>query len=183
MPRCKICKTLFKPRFFLQKSCENPTCIIEYGKLLIEKQAKKEWNERKQKLKIEVVRLPKLKAEAKRVAQQYARLRDEKEPCNSCGKKHASQWDGGHYMKAEIYSGVILEEININKQCSYCNKELHGNLIHYREGMIRKYGIETVEILEKKAIETRYKKWSRQELFDKIEYFKSKIKQIKEKNI
>jgi hypothetical protein len=37
-----------------------------------------------------------------------SRLRDANENCISCGGNDKDLWDGGHFKKAEIYSGVIF---------------------------------------------------------------------------
>ena len=183
MPKCKICREVFKPKYFNQKTCLNPACIVEWSKKVREQQAQKEWKQKKIQLKAEVIRIPQLITEAKKIAQLYARLRDKDKPCISCGTTYTQQWDGGHYMKAEIYSGVKLNEINIHKQCCYCNDRLNGNLIFYRKNLIIKIGIEQVEQLEEEAVRTRKKKWNRDELFGIIEHYKIKIKDIKENNI
>ena len=146
MPKCKICREVFEPKYFNQKTCLNPACIVAYGNIVKAQQAQKEWREKKIQLKAEVIRIPQLINEAKKIAQLYARLRDNN--CISCGTTHTQQWDGGHYMKAEIYSGVKFNELNIHKQCVYCNKWLDGNLIFYRKNLITKIGIEQVEQLE-----------------------------------
>jgi hypothetical protein len=30
MPRCKVCKYKFEPKYFLQKTCLNAACLIEW---------------------------------------------------------------------------------------------------------------------------------------------------------
>jgi len=39
--RCKICKAKFEAKYFNQKTCFNPTCIIEYSRQQNEKENKK----------------------------------------------------------------------------------------------------------------------------------------------
>ncbi len=39
MPRCKVCKAKFEPKYFLQKACFNPACLAEWSKLDREKKA------------------------------------------------------------------------------------------------------------------------------------------------
>ena len=175
--KCKICKTEYKKRFDNQKTCLNSECIYKNHLLLKEKEDNKKWKIRKQELKITSVSITSLRSEAKRLVQKFCRMRDEKEPCISCGRLHSNQWDGGHYRKAEVYSGVIFDERNINKQCSRpCNKDLHGNETEYRKGLIRKIGLKEVEDLEELANRTRYKKWTRDELHSIINEYKLKLK-------
>lgn len=91
--------------------------------------------------------LKELKKKAKATFQAWCRHRDIDDPCISCGKYDA-KFDGGHYYKAELYSSLIFDERNVNKQCSYCNDYLAGNLIQYRFGLIKKYGQEVVDELD-----------------------------------
>jgi hypothetical protein len=60
--------------------------------------------------------------------------------------------------------------MNTNGQCTQCNLFLHGNLIHYRCGLIQRYGEQKVLYLESKAHQV--KKWSRPELEAIIQTYK-----------
>jgi hypothetical protein len=163
MAKCKVCKKEFT-QFNSTISVCGYQCAIEWGKLHPKKTSIKRVNseiksEAKQKLKTQA----QLRNPIKLHFQKWCRLRDEKEPCISCGTNEA-KWDGGHYLKAEIYSGVIFDERNVNKQCSYCNQYLDGNTAAYRQGLIKKIGLEAVMALEDLANETRTKKWTIEEL-------------------
>jgi hypothetical protein len=87
-------------------------------------------------------------------------------------------WDGGHFKKAEIYSGVIFNELNTNIQCGKCNRYLGGNELNYRLGLIAKIGLEAVEQLEQLANETRKYKYSKNELIEIKKTYQTKIKQL-----
>lgn len=170
MPRCKICKEKFEPRFSsFQKTCLNESCIASWYLQEKERKEKKAWSERKKELERTSIGIPALKAKAKRLFQAKVRERDKGKPCFTCGAKEAKQWDAGHYYKAEIFSGVIFHPMNVHKQCSYCNDWCDGNLIPYRKALIELYGEEAVQELDKLANETRYKKWTREELYHIIE--------------
>ena len=161
--KCKYCKEYFIPQKPLQSICSFEHAI-ELGKLKPAKVNYKRVNseiksEAKQKLKTQA----QLRNPIKLHFQKWVRLRDIKEPCISCGTTEA-KWDGGHYLKAEIYSGVIFDERNVNKQCSYCNQYLDGNTAAYRQGLIKKIGLDQVIALEDLANETRTKKWTIEEL-------------------
>ena len=88
MPKCKTCREVFEPKYFNQKTCLNPACIVAYGNIVKAQQAQKEWREKKIQLKAEVIRIPQLINEAKKIAQLYARLRDNN--CISCGTTHTA---------------------------------------------------------------------------------------------
>jgi DNA-directed RNA polymerase subunit N (RpoN/RPB10) len=94
---------------------------------------------------------------ARIVFQKWIRERDIDEPCISCGNAYANKYDAGHYKKAEIYTNIIFDELNVNKQCVYCNQHLSGNELEYRKGLIKKIGIEKVEALESKASKGVYR--------------------------
>jgi hypothetical protein len=172
MAKCKVCKKEFT-QFNSTISVCGYQCAIEWGKLHPKKTSIKRVNseiksEAKNKLKTQA----QLRNPIKLHFQKWVRMRDIKEPCISCGTTEA-KWDGGHYLKAEIYSGVIFDERNVNKQCSYCNQYLDGNTAAYRQGLIVKIGVKEVEALEQLANETRTKKWTIEELQTiKIKYKK-----------
>jgi hypothetical protein len=177
---CKNCKK--KRELIVMNLYCSETCKVAFFELTIkklaEKRAKKnkdaiEWQKTvlsgdKKKIKSEIK--DKLKTlgdyekEAKKSFQKYIRLRDKDLPCISCGNDKTDLWDGGHYKKAEIYSGVIFDEQNCQKQCRKCNRFLNGNELNYREGLILRYGIDYVVEIEEKAIKTREHKFTREEL-------------------
>jgi len=77
--------------------------------------------------------------------------RDEKDGCISCGIRHTSRWEAGHYFNAGKVKCLRFHEQNVNKQCHKCNYHMHGNESGYRVGLVRKYGEEAVKQLEFKA--------------------------------
>jgi hypothetical protein len=141
--------------------------------------SKKEVSKRVKEMRKEVQSLADLRAIARAAFQTYVRMRDAKLPCISCGKTEA-KWDGGHYLKCEIYTGLIFDEENCHKQCSYCNDQLQGNPIEYREGLIKRIGRVAVELLEARKDISRTYKFSPQELRDIAEKYKQKIKDLKQ---
>ena len=182
--KCKICPTVFTPIRALQMVC-SAKCGIEYGIRQTAKREQKKVNEYKKELRAEKREAKeKLKTysqrvnEVKVIFQRYIRMRDAKLPCISCGATTSSVWDAGHYKKAELYSGVIFNELNTNKQCGKCNRYLGGNELNYRVGLIAKIGIERVLELEELAESTRVKKYSDLELLEIRTRFAHKIKSL-----
>lgn len=169
-----------------------PSCLMEFytttdkGKVLYHKcflpkvnkltqQRKKEADKTtRQKLKT----LSQYEAEAKKSFQKYIRLRDKEQPCISCNKTDTELWDGGHYKKAELYSGVIFDENNCHKQCRYCNRYLGGNEANYRTGLVNRYRESFVLSLEKKSNETRQHKYTKQDLIDIKKIYDARIKEF-----
>lgn len=182
--KCKVCPTVFTPIRALQMVC-SAKCGIEYGIRQTAKREQKKVNEYKKELRSEKREAKeKLKTysqrinEVKVIFQRYIRMRDAKLPCISCGATTSSIWDAGHYKKAELYSGVIFNELNTNKQCGKCNRYLGGNELNYRVGLIDKIGIERVLELEGLAESTRVKKYSDLELLEIRTRYAHKIKSL-----
>ena len=176
--RCKVCQTVFIPAQFMQLCC-SVGCAIEYAKTLKENKAKAEWKIEKAILKDKLKTLGQYEAEAKKSFQKYIRLRDFNQPCISCGGNDKDLWDGGHFKKAEIYSGVIFNPDNCHKQCRKCNRFLNGNELMYRLGLIERYGLEYTENIERLANETRQYKYTKAELIAKKLQYDILIKEIK----
>lgn len=168
---CAACQEPFKPNGRITPVC-SPRCAIEFNK-------PKQVKARVKAMRPEAMTHGEAKAKARRYFQQYIRLRDENLPCISCGKDKAAQWDGSHFFKAEVFTGLIFDEENCHKSCSYCNAYLDGNLIQYREALVKKIGRLNVELLEARANHSRLTKWLISELIEIAETYKQKIKNLK----
>jgi hypothetical protein len=121
------------------------------------------------------------KQEARKSFQKWIRLRDSDKPCISCDTNKAKDWHGSHYFPANLYSGLIFDENNVHKSCDYCNVFLHGNILGYRKGLIKRYGIDYVEKLEAKSDINRVKKYTKEELIAKKLQYDIKIKEYGKK--
>ncbi len=115
--------------------------------------------------------IPKLTKKAQTVFNAFIRKRDQNKGCISCG---APVSEAGHYLSAGHYSALRFNEMNTNGQCTRCNCFLSGNLIHYRQGLVKRYGEAKVLMLENSVAIRSVKKWSRFELEAIIEMYKSK---------
>jgi hypothetical protein len=175
--RCRECKKDFLPTRPLQCVC-SLSCSISLAKKKQEKKEEKDWQKRKKEGKESLKKLSQYEEEAKRVFQKWVRFRDADLPCISCGCITTPQWDGGHYFKAEIYSGLIFHEDNVNKQCCRCNKNLHGNEANYRIGLVKKIGEERVKELEAISITLRQYKYTKEQLLEIKEEYKQKLKEL-----
>ena len=115
---------------------------------------------------MKTIKLPKLLAKAQIVFNKWIRERDKDKGCISCG---GPVENAGHYLSQGHNSAFRFNEVNVNGQCIRCNKFLHGNLIPYRQGLIKRYGEGKVLMLESG---NKFKKWSRCELEAIIENYK-----------
>ena len=164
MAKCAFCKKQFT-QFNSTISVCGYQCAIEWGKLKPAKVNYKRVNsqlksEAKEKLETYSQKVNKVKV----IFQKWIRERDKNEPCISCGTLTANEWHASHFKKAETYSGVIFNEINVWKSCKKCNIFLNGNELNYRERLVKKIGLDQVIALEELANKTRTKKWTIEEL-------------------
>lgn len=141
------CRKSFLPTRIGQKVC-SPGCAIAIARIksAYDKEAKP-----KRKKKTEIVRDMKYwKEKADLYFNRFIVLRDREEPCISCGKHihYPTIYQAGHYMAKSVRPLLRYDINNVHKQCSQCNKHQHGNLIAYRENLIKKIGIDEVERLE-----------------------------------
>lgn len=98
----------------------------------------------------------------------FIRTRDGGRGCISCG---ARVTEAGHYYAAGHYTALRFNELNTNGQCTRCNCFLHGNLIHYRNGLLKKYGQQKLDLLDSMGRHKVYK-WGRFELQTIFEMYK-----------
>ena len=173
--KCKNCKEMFTPERPIQPVC-NYKCAIEWNKKLATKKEKQDWQKEKKVLKEKLKTLGQYELEARKEFQKWIRERDKDLPCISCGCITAKQWDGGHYLKAELFSGLIFNENNVHKQCSTCNDYKSGNELEYRDGLIKRFGIKFVEDLEATKNQFRNYKYTKQELVEIKNKYKQRLK-------
>lgn len=169
--KCKYCKQPFEPSVFLQKNCFEPNCVTEW----INETKQKQWKKRKEKMRIDLMTIQDYIKLAQTVFNKYVRLRDKLSPCISCQKKPLKE-NAGHFWNANNHWNVRFNEDNVHLQCEHCNTYLSGNLINYRENLLKKIGESKFNLLEAEAKKTR--KFTVQELKEIIATYKQKIKQF-----
>ncbi len=112
---------------------------------------------------------------------EYVR-RKENGICFTCDKREWDEQRGENNWKAmqagHFKHGVLdYDDLNIHCQCPQCNKWKHGKLDEYAVRLVRKYGCEVLEELEKRADKEKLKqKWTVEELELIIKDFENKIK-------
>ncbi len=122
--------------------------------------------------------LPSLLKRAEHYCHKYIRERDKDQPCISCNQYRTLE--AGHYYPAGKYSMLKFNEFNINGECKQCNYFSGDHLVTYRENLIRKWGQEKVDELDLIAGYNKRtsNKWSKIEIAEKIEYYKTKLKEL-----
>ena len=96
--------------------------------------------------------------------------------CFTCGANlqiGTSNCQCGHYYTKKGYPALYFNENNTRPQCFHCNINLSGNTPIFRENLIAEIGESGVAELDKHRHDTI--KWSRSELEELIEKYKSKI--------
>ena len=170
---CKACKKEFVPQRSFQSVCSNFECAISYAK------AKTKTNQSKDKRKaIKTLKMADrsyLTKIAQQVFNKYIRKRDENLPCYTCGHTGGRQRHASHFRPSGRNSKHRFNEMNVKSACSICNNHLSGNLVPYREALVRDYGLEAVEALEN---DNEPKKWSIEELKEIIEKYKEMYKKL-----
>ena len=170
--KCKNCQDKFHPYTSFQKYCTKEECLSVFWK---ENKAKDEKKRQKQR-KEELMTLQDYLKIAQQVFNKYIRERDKHQPCISCNKPLGNKFDAGHFWSAGGHSAIRFNPDNVHGQCVACNQHKHGNLIAYREGLIKKIGLDGYAMLESFSNET--KKWNKDELKNIIEIYKNKIKEL-----
>jgi len=149
--KCRNCKSYKKAE--LGKVINNGfycdlNCATEYafknkekGKEIKHKEQKKEYNANK---------LSTRKRAAKEACHAYIRLRDKDKPCICCGEPLGNDFHAGHFLESGNNPQVRYDEDNIHGQRAYCNTFKGGDSGFYRVNLVKKIGLEKVELLESK---------------------------------
>ena len=109
-----------------------------------------------------------------RLFSKYTRQRDNG-VCISCGK--VGNWkdmDAGHYIPKTAGLALYFHEKNVNCQCTYCNRWMHGNLSAYAIALQRKYGKDILEELDSER--NKISKITIPEYQKLIDHYKDKLK-------
>lgn len=139
---------------------------------------KKARAERKEKLERLKTRSQWLK-EAQIAFNAYIRVRDQSQPCISCGARDREFWDAGHYRSVGAAPQLRFHEDNCHKQCIPCNQYRSGNAVEYRLALVARLGIERVAALESSNTPAKYSIEDAKRI--KAEY-KAKLKALRAAN-
>ena len=124
--------------------------------------------------------LPSLLVNVRNVCHTYIKLRDKAKPCISCGNPWNKDFQAGHYYKAETFSTIKFNELNINGQCKQCNLRKDGNFGDYSLNLPRRIGQENFnEITRLADLHKKIDhKWDREELKKIRKEYNIKIKEL-----
>ena len=171
MKNCKACKEPFEPRRPMQKVC-SLTCSID---LVNQDKAKKQRAEtREMKKRVRDKDRSYWVKKTQEAFNKWIRIRDDNQPCISCGTWGPCQFHAGHYKTVGGHPALRFQEDNCHKQCSACNNYKSGNLSEYRSNLLIKIGLERVEWLEGPHDPVKYTIEDLQEMLSKYQALNKK---------
>ncbi len=179
---CSFCKSMFTPVRALQKVCCG-LCALEHTRQQsIKKAAKAEQAERKAtRVKLDALRTkPQLVKLAQTAFNIFIRARDAGKPCISCGRALSDEpnsKDAGHYRSTGSAVHMRFVESNCHAQCKRCNRDLSGNAVEYRKGLIERVGVAEVERLER---DQTLRKYTKEGLLEIAKHYREQAKKLKE---
>ena len=126
-------------------------------KLALEKKALKERIADTRKRKDALKTKSEWMKDAQKAFNTYIRARDRHKSCISCDNSPndndlmtGSRWDAGHYRSRGSSPELRFNEDNCFKQCVKCNRQLSGNIVNMRLGILKRIGQERLDIIESK---------------------------------
>ena len=175
-PKPKVCKApscraSFVPVRMGQKTCPNAKCALEHirAEKQRERTREKRAGLRKLRTRRDWLKLCQIAFNA------MIRIRDEFEPCISCGRSTGAKRNAGHYLSVGSHPELRFHEDNCHSQCEHCNSWKSGNAVAYRIRLIEKIGVERVEWLEGPHEPA---KWTIEELEAMTKEFRARKKQL-----
>ena len=171
--KCKHCKEYFRPEKRLQHYCLRAECVEAWVISLREAQ----WKKRKKQIKEDLKTVQDLMKEAQVAFNAYIRERDKGKPCISCGKPLKGKYDAGHFFSSGGHKSVTFNEYNVHSQCTACNRYKHGNLLKYREGILKRIGERKLDELTQLSNNTI--KFTRDDLKAIRDDYKEKLKELR----
>ena len=143
--KCKQCKSKFIPKYFNQKYCLiNDECIkahVESAKKIQIKVKKKENQVKKLELKPKSYWLAILQKEIN----QIVRLIDKDCPCISSGRAYRTDDQAGHFYSVGSTPAFRFNLLNLWSQSIKDNMHNSGNLLNYREQLVKFDIIDLIE--------------------------------------
>jgi len=145
--KCKVCQNKMQLFNTLRPYCSFD-CGAKYAiKLKVNKDIA-DWKIKKAVMKEKLLSHSDYLKLLQNIFNKFIRLRDENLPCITCGTQSKVEYAAGHFYPT-TYQYLRFNEDNVHKQCNkFCNMMKSGNLLEYRPALIKKIGIERVELLD-----------------------------------
>ncbi len=158
MPKCRQCGVKFTPKRFLQKHCMlNEECtdaeikmVVENNRKLQEKKEKKDWNDKKQEMKVDT-HAKEYKKSLQNEINKLSRMIDLKfgyVTCIDCSKPYGKQQDAAHFHGRGSNSTLRYHLHNLHSANSQCNLYSDVHHVNYKVGLENRYGKEYLQYVE-----------------------------------
>ena len=184
--RCPHCKAKLEAGQRIHPECIEPWAEAQAAKKEREEAkraraaAKVERAETKRR-KEAIKSINELTKEAQKEFNAYIRVRDERQPCISCGQALDSSgvgggFDCGHYRSTGAAKHLRFHPDNAHGQCKHCNRWLSGRVADYRIGLLGRIGEERLLQLE---ANNEVHKWTKDELRAIKAEYRAKTNELK----
>jgi len=169
---CKVCKTKYTPTKPLQVVC-SPICSIEYSKIHLPKHKMTEANIKRKENKAKLKELENLSYWKKILQAQInsiVRLIDKDCPCISSGRPYRTDDQAGHFYSVGSTPALRFNLLNLWSQSIRDNMHNSGNLLNYREQLVK---FDIIDLVETERLKYQTLKLSIDEIKEAI--IKTKI--------
>lgn len=156
--KCKVCNKEFEPKKYASCKTKCEQCIKDFDKAKRFEYLKKQFEK-----PLKPQKPLKQKPDAKwNTVAKLVKERDAKKPCICCGETmQPHEIDAGHFiprskLNRNLENGLYYDLDNLHAQCKKCNRfrtdksQVHNEFLR---GLIKRYGVECIEILKTKAKE------------------------------
>ena len=181
MKKCKHCKKPFQPMKTTQ-SCCGLNCALKVaekkeGKLELRRAERAELKEMAIRLKT----LGDYKKDLQVEVNKLVRLIDEGCSCLACGATN-TKVDASHFRGVQAWPTLRYHLFNIYSGCAQCNSYRGGNLLKFREGLLREFGDETMNFIDDLPTIYPSLKLMQHEVIEKIQLTREAVKDVKKLN-
>jgi len=172
-----LCRNCFRSWLLTEQGHE----ILKKSIISGTKKAKVKAKKDLAKKKIESKSIAKLIQEARTPFQKLIRIRDHGKKCICCDRPlpfNIGDYDGGHFLKAKLYTGLIFHPDNVNGQLVYCNKYSDGNELGYIDGLKIRIGADRFNNLNNSKNNLRSYEWDKHKLIEKKVYYNKELRLV-----
>ena len=181
MKKCKNCKKPFQPINSLNAAC-SLNCAVKLaeqkeGKMILRQAQRAEVKEMAIRLKT----LGDYKKDLQVEVNKLVRLIDEGCSCLACGATN-TKVDASHFRGVQAWTTLRYHLFNIYSGCAQCNSYRGGNLLKFREGLLREFGDETMNFIDDLPIIYPSLKLMQHEVIEKIQLTREAVKEMAKAN-
>jgi hypothetical protein len=151
---CKVCSKEFEAWSTYQRINRfcGPVCAAKWGEYQRDKKRAAAFRAETRRKREALKTTGDYVKEAQKAFNQFIRARDYAKPCISCGAISADRFGGGvdcgHYRSTGAAPHLRFNTFNAAAQCKRCNRDLSGNAVEMRKGMVLRFGLDRVVSIE-----------------------------------